>query len=254
MPKFFVRENQIKDTYIEIINEDNHHIKSVLRKKIGDEILVCNSQNMINYLCEISKFCDDKTICSIKEKINSGELVDEKIKISIFQGLPKSDKMELIIQKSVELGVYDITPVSLERSIVKIPEKEQPKKISRWQKISEVAAKQSGRNIIPNINNIVSIKSVTEEIQEYDLFLVAYEKEKENKLKDEIENIKLKNLKKDIDIKIAVLIGPEGGISEKEITTLKESGAKVITLGNRILRTETVALNTISILMYEFEN
>ena len=254
MPKFFIKENQIKSTYVEIINEDNHHIKSVLRKKIGDEILVCDSKNMINYLCQISEFSNDKTICSIKEKIINDSNIDEKIKISIFQGLPKSDKMELIIQKSVELGVYDITPVFLERCVVKIVEKEQPKKISRWQKISEVAAKQSGRNIIPSINNILNIKSLTQKIQEYDLFLVAYENEKDNRLKDEIANIKIELLKKDIDIKIGILIGPEGGISENEILALKESRAKVITLGNRILRTETVALNVISILMYEFEN
>lgn len=158
--------------------------------------------------------------------------------------------MELVIQKSVELGVYDITPVKMKRCVVKLDEKDKIKKIERWQKISEVASKQSGRNIIPQINNIQNIDEICKNIKDYDLLLIAYEKEKENFLKAELK--KLTNIKD--NIKIGVVIGPEGGIDEEEIQKFKENGAKIITLGNRILRTETVALNILSIIMYELED
>ena len=158
--------------------------------------------------------------------------------------------MELIIQKSVELGVNNITPVEMKRCVVKLNEKDKVKKIQRWQKISEVAAKQCGRNIIPKINNIIKINEICDIIKDFDVVLVAYENEKENHLKNEIE--KLKKLGKE-ELKIAICIGPEGGFEEKEILDLKENKAQIITLGNRILRTETVALNMLSILMYELE-
>ena len=160
--------------------------------------------------------------------------------------------MEYIIQKSVELGVYDITPVEMKRCVVKLNEKDKSKKIERWQKISEVAAKQCGRDIIPQINNIINIKNICNLIQEYDMVLVAYENEEKNTLKEQLENIKKQNNSKS-KVKIGIIIGPEGGLEEKDVETLKENGAKVITLGRRILRTETVALNVLSIIMYEFE-
>ena len=158
--------------------------------------------------------------------------------------------MELIIQKSVELGVKEIIPIEMKRCVVKLNEKDQNKKIDRWQKISEVAAKQCGRNIIPKINNVINIKNICNLCENYDIVLVAYENEKENKLKYELEKLKSQNKEQ---LKIAIVIGPEGGLEENDVNLLKESGAKVITLGNRILRTETVALNMISIIMYELE-
>ena len=158
--------------------------------------------------------------------------------------------MELIIQKSVELGCYDITPVEMKRSVVKLKDKDKIKKIERWQKIAEVAAKQSGRNRIPEIKDIKSIKNICNLCQEYDIVIVAYENEKENKLRNELEKLKRSNKG---NLRIAVLIGPEGGIDNWEIEMLKESGVKIVTLGNRILRTETVALNLLSIIMYELE-
>ena len=157
--------------------------------------------------------------------------------------------MELIIQKSVELGADEITPVEMKRSVVKIDEKSKQKKIERWQKISEVAAKQSGRDIVPKINNIVNIKNICNLINKYDIVLLAYENEKNNKLKNELTKLKNKE-----NLKIGVIIGPEGGLEEQEVKILKEAGAKVITLGNRILRTETVALVVTGIIMYELEN
>ena len=251
MPKFFVKEEQIQENQIIILGQDVKHIKKVLRAKIGDELQICNSQNGENFLCEIDNLEEEKIICQIKEKIQ--EQVESNIEVTIFQGLPKADKMEYIIQKSVELGVYDITPVEMKRCVVKLNEKDKSKKIERWQKISEVAAKQCGRDIIPQINNIINIKNICNLIQEYDMVLVAYENEEKNTLKEQLENIKKQNNSKS-KVKIGIIIGPEGGLEEKNVETLKENGAKVITLGRRILRTETVALNVLSIIMYELEN
>ena len=138
----------------------------------------------------------------------------------------------------------------MKRCVVKLTDKDKIKKIQRWQKIAEVAAKQSGRNIIPKINEIISMKNICNLCQEYDIVIVAYEKEKENKLKQELEKLKLKETR---NLKVAVVIGPEGGIDLEEIQMLKEKGAKIVTLGNRILRTETVALNILSIISYELE-
>ena len=248
MPKFFVTNNCIHNNEIRIIGKDVNHIKNVLRKKIGETLTICNSDILTDYLCEIVDFEEEAIKCNIIEKLETNS--EAGIKVTIFQGLPKADKMELVIQKAVELGVYDITPVEMKRCVVKLTAKDKIKKIQRWQKIAEVAAKQSGRNRIPKINDIVSIKNICNLCSEYDIVIVAYENEKENKLKYELEKLKLQQAN---NLRIAILIGPEGGIDETEIDLLKERGAKVVTLGNRILRTETVALNMLSIIMYEFE-
>ena len=248
MPKFFVAENQINNNKITIIGNDVSHIKNVLRQKSGDKITICDISKEQDYLCEIDKIEEKSIDCNIIEKLENN--TESNVKVTIFQGLPKADKMELVIQKSVELGVYDITPLQMKRCVVKLNEKDKAKKIQRWQKISEVAAKQCGRNIIPKINNIVNVKEVCNLCNEYDIVLIAYENEKENTLKKELKN--LKKLDKE-EIKVAVIIGPEGGIAPEEIEMFEENGAKIITLGNRILRTETVALSVLSIIMYELE-
>lgn len=244
MPKFFVKKEQINNNLINIIGKDVNHISKVLRAKVDDEIYVGNQDDANTYLCKIKEFKVDSIKCEIIEMIN--ETVESNVDIHILQGLPKADKMELIIQKATEIGVKQITPVEMERCIVKLDEKDKVKKLIRWQTISEVAAKQSGRDLIPKINEITKLKNL--KLDEYDLVIVAYENEKDNKLKEEL--IKIKNIE---NPKIAVIIGPEGGIDIKEVEKLKESGAKVITLGNRILRTETVALVISSMIMYELE-
>ena len=246
MPKFFVTTNQIEGNTIKIQNEDVNHIKNVLRAKVDDTIDICDCDTSKNYICKIEQIEEKNIYCHIIEEIQSN--VEPHIQVSIFQGLPKADKMELVIQKSVELGVYDITPVEMKRCVVKLNEKDKIKKIQRWQKISEGAAKQSGRDRIPNINNIINVNKMCETFKEYDLVLVAYEEEKVNSLKQE-----LKKLEKDKKIKIGIVIGPEGGIDKEEIAKFEEYHAKIITLGNRILRTETVALNMLSVIMYELE-
>ena len=223
-----------------------NHIKNVLRCQKGEHIEICNSETSKNYLCEINKIEKEEIECNILENLRSN--VETDIKVTIFQGLTKADKMEYIIQKSVELVAYDITPVEMKRCIVKLNEKDKEKKIQRWQKIAEVAAKQCKRDIIPKINNITNVKLICNIIQNYDIILVAYEKEKERTLKSELKKIKEYNQKN-----IGIIIGPEGGLDEDDVKLLEESGAKVITLGNRILRTETVALNVLSNIMYELE-
>lgn len=248
MPKFFVAENQINNNKITIIGNDVNHIKNVLRQKSGDKITICDTSKEQDYLCKIDKIEEKSIDCNIIEKLENN--TESNVKVTIFQGLPKADKLELVIQKSVELGAYDITPLQMKRCVVKLNEKDKLKKIQRWQKISEVAAKQCGRNIIPKINNIVNVKEVCNLCNEYDIVLIAYENEKENTLKKELKN--LKKLDKE-EIKVSVIIGPEGGIAPEEIKMFEENGAKIITLGNRILRTETVALSVLSIIMYELE-
>jgi len=248
MPKFFVKTNQIKENKIEIINEDLNHIKNVLRKKIEDRIDICDSDTHIDYSCKIKEITDNKILCDIVDKNEHN--TDINLEIDIFQGLPKADKMELVIQKSVELGVNKIIPVELKRCIVKIDKKDEIKKIQRWQKISEVAAKQCGRSNIPKVENIMAIQNICNIIKNYDKMLIAYEEDKDHILKNEINELKKMEKK---NLKIGVLIGPEGGLDKEEVEILKQNGAKVITLGKRILRTETVALNVLSILMYELE-
>lgn len=250
MPRFFVKKEQESETEINIIGEDIIHIKNVLRKQIGDILEICNEDTGNAYKCKIFKINDNIIVTHKIEKI---QVEDNNIKIDIYQGLPKFDKMELIIQKSVELGVNAIIPVKMKRCVVKIDEKSENKKIERWQKIAESAAKQSGRDIIPQIANITKIDEIAKIISQYDIVIVCYENEHKNKLKTELLQLK-NNMKEHSEIKIAVIIGPEGGLEENEVELLKQNGAKVVTLGKRILRTETVALNVLSIIMYEFES
>lgn len=253
MPKFFVRQNQVDDGKIVINGQDVKHIRNVLRAKVGEELEICNSETGENFLCSILEFNEDNIWCNIEQKIQ--EETESNVKVTIFQGLPKADKMEYIIQKSVELGVYDITPVDMKRCVVKLDEKNANKKIERWQKISEVAAKQCGRNIIPQINNVINIKKLCEIVENYDIVLVAYENEENNSLKNELSQIKSTIINNQSqELKIGIVIGPEGGLEKQDVENLERSGAKIITLGKRILRTETVALNVLSIIMYELEN
>ena len=249
MPRFFVKNEQIKEKTIEIIGEDIKHIKNVLRKQIGDDIEICDRDTKKSYICQIEKIEDKIILTKIVKELQSN---DNMIEVDIYQGLPKADKMELIIQKSIELGANAIIPVKMKRCVVKIDSKDEIKKITRWQKIAESAAKQSGRNEIPQIKNIVDIEKIIQLIDQYDKVIVAYENEKENTIKHELLNLKEK-IRVNNKIKIAIVIGPEGGLEEKDVETLKQHGAVSVTLGNRILRTETVALNILSIIMYELE-
>ena len=249
MPKFFVDSNQINNDKAIITGNDFNHIKNVLRMKVGDTFNICDS-NSQNYIVRINNFEKESIECDVIEKCK--DQAESNIKVHIYQGLPKADKMELIIQKSVELGVTEIIPIEMKRCVVKLDGKDKIKKVDRWNKISEVAAKQSGRDIIPEVSSVKNLKEIAKELEKFDLVLLCYENEKENYLKS-VLNIYKNKLNSKEDINIAVIIGPEGGIDISEVEELKNAGAQVVSLGNRILRTETVALSMLSIIMYEFE-
>ena len=245
MQKFFVEDEQIKNNLIEIVGADVNHIINVLRLKQDDEIQICNKESSDNFIAKISEYNKEKVICSIVNKMDY--TTETNFNIDLYQGLPKADKMELIIQKTTEIGVKKIIPVSMERCVVKLNEKDSVKKIQRWQMIAEVAAKQSKRDIIPKIDNMININQLCDKIKDYDIFIIAYEEEKKISLKSVLkENKDIKN--------IGVLVGPEGGIDLKEIEKLKQAGAICVTLGSRILRTETAPIVVASNIVYELEN
>lgn len=245
MQKFFVKDEQIRENRVEITGTDVNHIVNVLRMRKEDKVQINNLSTSENYMAEIIEYSNERISCKIIEKIPSKS--ETNIDIHMYQGLPKADKMELIIQKTTEIGVKKIIPVSMERCIVKLDEKDSIKKVERWQKISEVAAKQSKRDIIPQIENVIKISDLYTKIKEYDLFIVAYEEEDTKTLKEVLKSNATAR-------KIGVLIGPEGGIDIKEIQKLKENGAVIVTLGNRILRTETAPIVLASNIIYELED
>ncbi len=246
MPKFFIKNDQLENDKITILGEDVKHISNVLRMKIDDVIQVCNTDTQTNYNVQLKSFDKDEVTGIITETIESE--AESNINLKIFQGIPKSDKMELIIQKSTELGVKEFIPVDMERCVSKITGKDEAKKIDRWQKIAEVAAKQSGRDMIPKLNNVMTVKQVCSLVSELDMLIVPYERAEGYSFKDAVEELKKEN--KD-SMSIGIVIGPEGGFEPSEIDLLKESGAKIVTLGKRILRTETVALAMSCVIMYE---
>lgn len=246
MPKFFVKTNQIKESTIEIIGEDVKHILQVLRAKKGEELKLCDDSTGKNYRTIIKQIEPEKIVCHIVEETVS--IAESKFNITLFQGMPKSDKLEYIIQKNIELGVKQIVPVAMKRCIVKWNEKEVNKKIERLQKIAISAAKQSGRDTIPTVEQPVTINNLSQIIKEFDLVLLAYEGEQNHTLKTV-----LKNTKAFEGMKIGIIIGPEGGVEKDEVELLEKAGAKVITLGKRILRTETAAIMVISNIIYEYE-
>ena len=243
MFNFFASETQKQNNRYIIDGSDYNHIKNVLRMEAGDTCLVSSAGQ--SDLCRIAGFFDDAVILDIvEENYMDTEL---PVKIYLFQGLPKSDKMEYIIQKCVELGVHGIIPVHMSHCVVKLDDKKARQKQTRWQAISESAAKQSKRNIIPEILEVSSFTKALEFAKTLDLNLVPYEN-KEG-MAATIEALKeLTNVKT-----VGIFIGPEGGFDKKEIEKTLEIGAKTISLGKRILRTETAAMTAVSMCMLEIE-
>lgn len=239
MYNFFVSENSKSgDNYI-ISSSDHNHIKNVLRLKCGDTVLI--SENGQSNLCEITALGENETVLKIIEKnFSDNEL---PIKIYLFQGLPKSDKLELIIQKCVELGVYEIIPVQMKRCVVKIDDKKKESKIQRWQAISESAAKQSKRNIIPKIGDIISFDKALEKALELDTILLPYE------AKNGMQSTKEALSKLSGGMSVGIFIGPEGGFEDDEVQKAIDKGARIISLGKRILRTETAAISAVNMCM-----
>lgn len=244
MHHFFVTPGQVKGEQILITGLDVNHIKNVLRMKVGEELHISDGNNK-KYLCEIASMTADEVYTSIKEELISNTELPSKI--YLFQGLPKSDKMELIVQKAVELGVYEIIPVVTKRTVVKLDDKKAAKKVERWNSISEGGAKQSGRNVIPEVRPVMSYKEAIQYAKEMDVVLMPYElAEGMCETRQVFEAIRPGQ-------SIGIFIGPEGGFETVEVEYALAQGAKTITLGKRILRTETAGLTTLSILMYHLE-
>lgn len=245
MRRFYVSENHFPDDIITISGRDVNHIKNVLRMNPGDEIVICNGQGKDCYC--IIDWVDDKEIsCDIiSEHITDTEL---NTRITLFQGLPKKDKMELIIQKAVELGVYEIVPVLTKRVIVKLEDKKrEEKKLERWQVIAENAAKQSHRGIIPKIRPVISYDKALEECSKLDFGLIPYENaEGIIRTREIIDSLSQHS-------SVGVIIGPEGGFEDNEIELALERNIMPITLGKRILRTETAGLAVLSMMMLSLE-
>ena len=242
---FYVKNNKILDKKIRITGEDVNHIKGALRHKVGDELTIC-SESGERYSAKIAEITNDEIILNITEHIDFSTEPD--VNITLVQGLPKSDKMDFIVQKATELGVSNVIPVITDRVIVKIDESNEKKKVDRWNKIVFEASKQSGRTRVPTVENIVNLENIIEKLSKYDIVIVPYECEKENTIKAILTNIHT-NVKD-----VAVVIGPEGGFSVSDIDALKRlDNIKLVSLGKRILRTETAGIATIAMLLYEYD-
>ncbi len=245
MYRFYVDQNQISEEFITIKGTDVNHIKNVLRMRIGEKLIICNGQGK-DFYCIIDSESKDEIIVSIEEVHDTDTELDGKV--YLFQGLPKKDKMELIIQKAVELGVFKIIPVMTQRTVVRLEDKKkEDKKVERWQSIATSAAKQSNRGIIPTVSGTMSFKDALNYAKDMDVKLIPYENADDiNKTKEIIQSIKGGQ-------SVGIFIGPEGGFEEKEIGQALEAGVLPITLGRRILRTETAGLAILSMIMLQME-
>ncbi|MBD5450095.1 MAG: 16S rRNA (uracil(1498)-N(3))-methyltransferase [Lachnospiraceae bacterium] len=246
MYRFFVEPSQIQDKRIVIRGRDVNHIKNVLRMKVGEEIAVSNGIDSREYRCGIEEYTEDEVICTLRFIKEDG--VELPSKIYLFQGLPKADKMELVIQKAVELGVYEVIPVAAKRCVVKLDDKKAAAKINRWQGIAEAAAKQSKRSVIPAVHDVMSMGEAIAYAKGMDIRLIPYE------LAGDMGHTKAMIEAVSAGSSVAVFIGPEGGFEESEILAAVSAGIEPITLGRRILRTETAGLTVLSWLMYQLES
>ncbi len=240
MPRYFIKPEDMHGETVFIRDEDAKHLGGVLRAKEGDIVEVCDGRGM-DYSCVIKEVGKTEILMEIESARPTES--EPKTKITLFQGLPKADKMELIIQKCVEIGVWRIVPVAAERSVVRLEGKDAGKKLERWRKISLSAAKQSGRGIIPEIGEIVSFKEAVKMAACFDGAAIPYEKEEKNGIKEYANSFDGSSL--------GLFIGPEGGFDDREIEFAVKNNISPVTLGKRILRTETAAMVSAAILLYE---
>ncbi len=254
MNHFFTDPSLIQGKEIYIRGADVNHIRNVLRLRPGEEISVSNGIDDKEYRCGIEEIDDDQVRCSLRFIKEAG--VELPVSITLFQGLPKADKMELIIQKAVELGACEVVPVACKRCVVQLDAKKYEKKRQRWQEIAEAAAKQSRRSIIPVVGPLMSMREAVTYAAEMDKACIPYE------LAEGMENTisfmdAVKKLAKEdtggCKTRAAVFIGPEGGFEETEVETAEKSGIMPVSLGRRILRTETAGMAFLSMMMYELE-
>lgn len=245
MYQFFVEPGQINDKRVVITGSDVNHIKNVLRMKTGEEIAVSNGMDGREYRCGILEIGDEQVVCELRFVKEDG--LELPARVHLFQGIPKADKLELIIQKMVELGVYEIIPVETRRSVVKLDAGKAKQKTVRWQAIAEAAAKQSKRCIIPVVREPVSFAQALKLAQPMEVKLIPYE------LAEGMERTKelISSIPEGADV--AVFIGPEGGFEESEVSGAVECGMVPVTLGKRILRTETAGFTVMAWIMYQLE-
>ena len=245
MYHFFVNPTQVDEKFITITGSDVNHIKNVLRMRIGEEISVSDGSDN-DYYCKVAEFAGDHVLAEILGVEQSSAKLGAEI--YLFQGLPKSDKMELIIQKAAELGVHAVVPVETRRCVVKLDSKKEDAKLKGWQAIAESAAKQSGRGEIPQIHNVMSFSKAIDFVKDFDVKLIPYECEQGSmeRTRELIRQVKP-------GMKVAIFIGPEGGFEESEVKLATDNEVCPITLGRRILRTETAGLMILSVLVYELE-
>ena len=245
MYQFFVETTQITEDQIRILGKDVNHMKNVLRMKPGEEIRVTDSETSKSYCCEVAELYEETVVCHILAEEEEGS--ELPVRIYLFQGLPKADKMELIIQKAVELGVYQIIPTACRRCVVKLDPKKEKTKLARWQQIAEAAAKQSKRSLIPEIMPVLSLREAFARSQKMQVRLIPYERaEGMEKTREIMKGIRPGD-------EVAVFIGPEGGFEEAEIEEAMKAQIKPVTLGKRILRTETAGMTVLAFLLYQLE-
>jgi 16S rRNA (uracil1498-N3)-methyltransferase len=245
MDRFFVEKKNVNlenNTCI-IEGEDVKHISKVLRCRIGEELEVCDNDNN-EYICEINNIDKSQVELNILERVDIKRESDLKIKL--YQGLPKGPKMEMILQKLTEVGVDEIILVQTKRTVVKVDDKKEDKKIERWERIIYEAAKQSKRGKIPKLRGILSFKEALADMKENDFNIAPYENERTKSIKQAIKDIDINN--------IGIFVGPEGGFEDTEIQAIEEIGGQSVSLGPRILRTETASLVASSIVLYELSD
>ena len=243
MYQFFVTEEQIGREFITITGGDVNHIKNVLRMRPGETIRVSNQKGQ-DYFCKISEVGEDFVQADILE--TEAATTELPGKIYLFQGIPKGDRMEYVIEKAVELGVYEIIPVRMRYCVVKLDDKKQQAKLKKWQALAMAAAKQSKRSLVPNIHPVMSYKEAIAYAFQSEACLIPYENENGMEgTKAALKKIRGKE-------SVSILIGPEGGFAPEEIEAVKSRG-EVISLGKRILRTDTAAITAMSMVMMEME-
>jgi 16S rRNA (uracil1498-N3)-methyltransferase len=245
MYRFFVPEENVTETQILITGDDVNHIKNVLRMESGEKVVVSCGQGT-DYYC-IIRDIQDSAICLEVEK-EEPAVTELPVKITLFQALPKKDKMELVIQKAVELGACEIVPVKSRRCVVRLDSKKEEKKLTRWRTIAEAAAKQSGRGIVPEIHEAVTFSQALDYARTIDTVLIPYELCED--MAGSVETMRQAAKGKSI----GVFIGPEGGFERSEVEEAVQKGAVPISLGKRILRTETAGMTTLSVLMFLVES
>ncbi len=254
MRRFFVEEKDIKENQVTIKGDEARHIAQVLRLKERDKIKVFTGKGK-EYLTEIIQASKKEVIGKIlkESKLDT----EPPIEITLVQGLPKSDKMDLIVQKATELGVKRIIPVITQRTVVKLNEEKVRARRNRWQRIALEAAKQSGRAIIPEVDAITTFVQSLSNISEENLNLIPWEEEETTSLKEVLKSITDHSAPEGRDLAsggrlpITVFIGPEGGFTSEEVEAAKEKGAVPVSLGPRLLRTETAGLITLAMILYE---